>query len=66
MPYIHLLHSKFNVYLKFYSIKIDINLYLKDSLDLYERSIVFLTNNKNVLSFGKLDGNLFKPQKVFI
>ena len=48
------------------SIKINPNLFLKDSLNLTERSIVFLTNNKNVLSFGKLDGNLFEPQKVLI
>ena len=48
------------------SIKINPNLFLKDSLNLNERSIVFLTNNKNVLSFGKLDGNLFEPQKVLI
>jgi len=48
------------------SVKIDTNLFLKDSLDLNERSIVFLTNKENVLSFGKFDGNLFKPQKVLI
>ncbi len=48
------------------SVKIDSNLFLKDSLDLNERSIVFLTNNNNVLSFGKFNGNLFKPQKVLI
>jgi len=48
------------------SVKIDDNLFLKDSLNLDERSIVFLTNKKNVLSFGKLNGSLFKPQKVLI
>ncbi len=48
------------------SVKIDNNLFLKDSLNLDERSIVFLTNKKNVLSFGKLNGSLFKPQKVLI
>jgi tRNA pseudouridine55 synthase len=48
------------------SIKIDANFFLKDSLNLSGRSIVFLTNKKNVLSFGKLDGSLFKPQKVLI
>ena len=48
------------------SIKIDANFFLKDSLNLSGRSIVFLTNKKNVLSFGELDGSLFKPQKVLI
>ena len=48
------------------SFKIDNSFFLKDSLSLNERSIVFLTNKKNVLSFGKYDGNLFKPQKVLI
>ena len=48
------------------SVKIDTNLFLKDSLNLGGRSTVFLTNKKNVLSFGELDGSLFKPQKVLI
>ena len=48
------------------SVKIDTNLFLKDSLNLGGGSIVFLTNKKNVLSFGELDGSLFKPQKVLI
>jgi tRNA pseudouridine55 synthase len=48
------------------SVKIDINLFLKDSLNLGGRSIVFLTNKKNILSFGELNGSLFKPQKVLI
>ena len=48
------------------SIKINSNLFLKDSLNLGGGSIVFLTNKKNVLSFGDLDGSLFKPQKVLI
>ena len=48
------------------SVKIDTNLFLKDSLNLGRGSIVFLTNKKNVLSFGDLNGSLFKPQKVLI
>ncbi len=48
------------------SVKIDTNLFLKDSLNLGGGSIVFLTNKKNVLSFGDLDGSLFKPKKVLI
>ena len=48
------------------SVKIDTNIFLKDSLNFGGRSIVFLTNKKNVISFGELDGSLFKPQKVLI
>ena len=48
------------------SVKIDTNLFFKDSLNLGGGSIIFLTNKKNVLSFGELDGSLFKPQKVLI
>jgi len=48
------------------SVKIDTSLLLKSSLNLGSRSTVFLTNKKNVLSFGELDGSLFKPQKVLI
>ena len=48
------------------SFKIDNSFFIKDSLNLNERSTVFLTNKKNILSFGKYDGNLFKPQKVLI
>ena len=48
------------------SFKIDNSFFIKDSLNLNERSTVFLTNKKNVLSFGKLNGSLFKPQKVLV
>ena len=48
------------------SVKIDTSLFLKDSLNLVGRPIVFLTNKKNILSFGELNGSLFKPQKVLI
>ena len=48
------------------SVKIDANHFLRNSLNFNERTIIFLTYNKNVLSFGKYDGYLFKPQKVLI
>ena len=46
------------------SFKIDTNLFLQDSLNFDDRATIFLTYKKNVLSFGKFDGCLFKPRKV--
>ena len=48
------------------SVKIDKNSFLQSSLNISDRSVVFLTSKSNVLSFGKLDGSLFKPDKVLI
>jgi len=48
------------------SVKIDANHFFQNSLNFNERTIIFLTCNNNVLSFGKYDGYLFKPQKVLI
>ena len=48
------------------SVKIDSNLFSQKTLNLDEKITVFLTCKKNVLSFGKLAGCLFKPQKVLI
>ena len=38
----------------------------KDSLNLDDKKTIFLTIGKNVLSFGKFDGNFFIPKKVLI
>ena len=48
------------------SIKLDIKKLIKTSLDLTEEKIIFLTVRNNVISFGKLSGDLFKPNKVLI
>ena len=48
------------------SVKIDTNHFFRNSLNLNERTTIFLTYKNNVLSFGKFDGCLFKPQKVLI
>ena len=48
------------------SVKIDTNLFLQNSLNLNDKVTLFLTYKKNVLAFGKFDGNLFKPQKVLM
>ena len=48
------------------AINIDINLLNNPPLNLFDRKVIFLTNKGSVLSFGKLDGDLFKPDKVLI
>ena len=48
------------------AINIDINLLNNPPLNLVDRKVIFLTNKGRVLSFGKLDGDLFKPDKVLI
>ena len=48
------------------SIKLDIKKLIKTPLDLTEEKIIFLTVRNNVISFGKLSGDLFKPNKVLI
>ena len=48
------------------SIKLDIKKLTKPPLDLTDEKVVFLTVRKNVISFGKLSGNLFKPNKVLL
>ena len=48
------------------AINININLLNNPPLNLFDRKVIFLTNKGSVLSFGKLDGDLFKPDKVLI
>ena len=48
------------------AINININLLNNPPLNLLDRKVIFLTNKGRVLSFGKLDGDLFKPDKVLI
>ena len=57
--------SKFNIS-HGKAINIDINLLKNPPLNLLGRKVIFLTNKGSVLSFGKLDGDLFKPDKVLI
>ena len=47
-------------------ININISLLNNPPLNLLDRKVIFLTNKGSVLSFGKLDGDLFKPDKVLI
>ena len=48
------------------SIKVDNSNLINPLLNSSERKIVFLTENEKIISFGKLDGDLFKPKKVLI
>jgi len=48
------------------SINLNVNNLINPFLNSTDRKIVFLTDKGSVLSFGKLNGNLFKPDKVLI
>ena len=48
------------------SIKLDLKKLIKPPLDLTDEKVIFLTVRKKVISFGKLSGDLFKPNKVLL
>ena len=48
------------------SIKLNIEKLIKTPLNLTDKNIIFLTVRENVISFGKLSGDLFKPNKVLL
>ena len=48
------------------SININVNNLINPALNSTDRKIIFLTDRGNVFSFGKLNGDLFKPDKVLI
>ena len=48
------------------TIKINLNKLLIPPLSLSDRKIIFLTEKGSVVSFGRLNGDLFKPEKVLI
>ena len=48
------------------SININVNKLYNPHLNSSDRKIVFLTDKGKVISFGKLNGDLFKPDKVLI
>ena len=47
-------------------IKINLDKLINPTLDSTDGKIVFLTDKGSILSFGKLNGDLFKPDKVLI
>ena len=48
------------------SIKLNLKKLINPPLNLTDEKIIFLTVRKNVVSFGKLSGDLFKPNKVLL
>ena len=46
------------------SIFINFKKLIKKPLDSDEEELVFLSNKGNIISFGKLSGDLFQPNKV--
>ena len=48
------------------SIKLCINKLINPSFKKPEEKIIFLKDKGNIVSYGKLNGDLFKPDKVFI
>ena len=48
------------------SIGINLNKLIKPTLNSFDNSLLFLSKKGNIISYGKLDGNLFKPKKVLI
>jgi len=48
------------------SIRIDKNKLIKPPLNLDKKNTVFLSKKGNIISFGKLNGDLFKPNKILI
>jgi tRNA pseudouridine55 synthase len=48
------------------SIKINVNNLINPLLNSTDRKIIFLTDRGKVISFGKLNGDLFQPNKVLI
>ena len=48
------------------SINIDENKLRKFSSEVFDKKQVFISNNGDIVSIGKLIGNLFKPKKVLI
>ena len=48
------------------SIYINLDKLAKLQLSLDNNNLLFLSKNEKVISYGKLDGNLFKPKKILI
>jgi len=47
-------------------IYINLNKLAKPRLSSFDNNFVFLSKNEKIVSYGKLDGNLFKPKKILI
>jgi len=48
------------------SIYIDLDKLTKPILNSFDENYIFLSNKGNVISYGRLNGNLFKPKKIML
>ena len=48
------------------SIFIELNRLIKPPLNSFDKNLLFLLNKGKVLSYGKLNGNLFEPKKILL
>ena len=48
------------------SINVDLNELIDPPLNSFDNNFLFLSNKGNIISYGKLNGNLFKPKKILI
>ena len=48
------------------SIFINLNKLIKPPLDSFDKNLLFLSNKGKILSYGKLNGNLFEPKKILL
>ena len=48
------------------SIKLDIKKLIKPPLNFTDKKVIFLTVKGNIISYGKLSGDLFEPNKVLL
>ena len=45
---------------------IELNKLIKPPLNSFDKNLLFLLKKRKVLSYGKLNGNLFEPKKILI
>tara|TARA_Y100001960_G_C14649985_1_gene815382 strand:- start:331 stop:1242 length:912 start_codon:yes stop_codon:yes gene_type:complete len=48
------------------SIVINLNNLINPSLNFFDNNFLFLSKNGNIVSYGKLNGNLFEPKKILL
>ena len=48
------------------SVSINLEKLIRPHLNSFDKNLLFLLNNGNVISYGKLNGNLFEPMKVLL
>ena len=48
------------------AIFIDVNKLITPTLNSFDKNLLFLSSKGKVISYGKLNGNLFKPKKILL